>query len=684
MAEPLRQRIGRLSVTSSWWLLLALVVFVPLFVTTTSLRVSTPDALTFDAVSLPKLCAIMTLGGLALSAHMVAVLLDAAKWRYHWTMVLVAALLAAAGLSTVTSISRPLSLFGEVQSNEGLAAYGAYAIVFVLAVQLTTSTGRFRTIAALATLSGALVSAYALLQSVKLDPLSWPVSDFGSRIFATFGNPDLLAGYLVFVVAMAVGLLLSENRPSPLFWLASTTAALTGVALTITLVRGAWIGAGVVVVVIAFAVWRHGAPVQRATRIAVGATLAFVFGAVLAPILGPLHRLPVAERMASALGGADKVGVAARVAIWRSALDAGFRRPVLGHGPDTFGYAFRLVASPSWWQSSGHGIFAGNAHDILLQTWVTLGAIGTALYSAVLIASLWGVRTRAFGRSANRSSLLLAGTFAAVAGLLATLLTQPTTPMVVVWLWLTMGMLVATQGKPVPAGALAAKGAIAAAAIALIAYALIGVSWLHADTLAQQATRQTDYRSALQLTDRAIAANSLPQAYWRAPGTLLDTELWGEVGAGAPGQQVLALADESVSRYAAAVGHDAQDPLSRTMYVHALNQRQRLSPDTQVADRAVSAGVELARTWPNMPDAVVELARAQLQANLLVDAKANAEQAAVLDPKFEYAWLTLGEVRDAAGDRTGALQALEQAVQLDPTDPDAANLLKQLRGSLAK
>ncbi len=289
-----------------------------------------------------------------------------------------------------------------------------------------------------------------------------------------------------------------------------------------------------------------------------------------------------------------------------------------------------------------------------------------------------------FERNADRSRLLLAGIWAAIAGLLAVLLTQVTTPMLVVWLWLAMGMLVATIAKPVPVTGTAAKVAVTIGCVLLLAFAYAGASWFYADMPAQRATQEQDLVVALELMDRAIAINPLPQEYWRAPGTRLDAELWGAAGAGATTEQLQTLADRSIARHEAAVLHDPEDSLTRTLFVHALNQRQQLVPDDAVAKRAVAAAQELAAKWPNMPDAVLELGRAQLQAGLIAEAERSAETATRLDPGFSYAWLTLGEARTAAGDYEGALKALEMAVRLDPADSDARSKLNRLQQSRAQ
>ena len=61
--------------------------------------------------------------------------------------------------------------------------------------------------------SSVVVAGYGVLQYVGWDPVRWGVSSFeANRAFSTFGNPDLLGGFLVFSVPVALALALAERR----------------------------------------------------------------------------------------------------------------------------------------------------------------------------------------------------------------------------------------------------------------------------------------------------------------------------------------------------------------------------------------------------------------------------------------------------------------------------------------
>ncbi|KUK47317.1 MAG: O-antigen polymerase, partial [Actinobacteria bacterium 66_15] len=81
--------------------------------------------------------------------------------------------------------------------------------------------------------------------AVALDPVRWGTLPFETnRAFSTFGNPDLLGGYLIFPWAVAIGLALSEEHRlwRAIYWVFTLFNAFVGVT---SYVRGAWIGATV-------------------------------------------------------------------------------------------------------------------------------------------------------------------------------------------------------------------------------------------------------------------------------------------------------------------------------------------------------------------------------------------------------------------------------------------------------
>ncbi|MDR3687482.1 MAG: O-antigen ligase family protein [Coriobacteriia bacterium] len=683
-----RQRTGLVCAAGAWWCLLAIVVLVPFVHTNTSLGSGVASQLTYDAVVLPKLSLIAILAGLGLALHVVSMVAGMAELRRPRIMLIVALLLGWVCLATATSVSPSLSIIGETLSGEGLAAYAAYVLVFTLTVQQVTSVARARTVATFAVATGSVIACYALLQLLRLDPLTWPDSGFGARIFATFGNPDLLASYLVFPFALSIGLLLSEESPTPRFWLASLGLLTTSSCLVVGLARGAWIAAPVAVAVVALAAWRNRSGLLR-SQWWVLAAFALTLLAVAASLLGPKEGLSSAQRATAVLGRTAGASFGDRIEIWRAALVGVSRRSLVGWGPDTFKYVYHSAAGGLTWRVGGHASYADNAHDIILQVAATLGIPGLLLYGAAVVAPLTETAAAVFGAGADgsrtlfgaddaRSRILVAGAWASVIALVTVLLFEPATPVVVVWLWLSLGILASAQARTAPIDSNLARAAGIAVSVLLVAFSCWGASWFYADVYARRALDSATLPEAESNLSSARAINPLAQQYYILSGQRNDELLWSAVNANAPHEEIAALADASVSAYSRAVNHDPQDPIAASRYVHALNQEQLLAPAPATAALALVVAQSAEDRWPNVPDVVLELARAQFQAGQLAPAENSAIRAATLDPGFEYAWLTIGQVRIARGDRAGATTALTTAVKLDPSDSEAVSTLSSI------
>jgi len=244
----------------------------------------------YDPVSLPKVVVLLVLAGLSLGALCVSVVRDESELRWHPVLWVLVALVGWAGVSTLFAASPAVSVWGAYLRNEGLVAIFGYGLVAFLAVQYVRSIGDLRTVMVTAVVSGSLVSAYALLQFLRVDPIEWSQT---WRVSSSFGNADMLGDYLVFPFALALGLALSaRGRWRSLGWWAAT--ALITLALAATETRGAWIAVFVLVMCMVWAGWRrlqHASRRQKLTFGVLAVALIVAAAAVIVLILrGPAER----------------------------------------------------------------------------------------------------------------------------------------------------------------------------------------------------------------------------------------------------------------------------------------------------------------------------------------------------------------------------------------------------------
>lgn len=221
-------------------------------------------------------------------------------------------------------------------------------------------------------------------------PPSFQIGPF-LRAYGTFGQPNPFGGYLAMTLPVALALALWRRpwlgRPSRLTLLAFVATGICGVALLMSLSRGAWLG---VIVGLAALLW---AQVRRGGLIiAVGiAALIALFG------LDSAHVVPAAisARLAQVVqyfGPFDTSrvvptpqtwSIVERMAHWQAAWNMYMARPILGVGPGHYALAYPDFRVNDFW------IYPlGHAHNVYLNVMAETGFLGIVAYLAQFVAWL--------------------------------------------------------------------------------------------------------------------------------------------------------------------------------------------------------------------------------------------------------------------------------------------------------
>ncbi|MDA1173026.1 MAG: O-antigen ligase family protein [Chloroflexi bacterium] len=239
----------------------------------------------------------------------------------------------------------------------------------------------------------------------------------------TFGNPIFAAAYLIMTMPLTVAaLMMHRGRMSTVAEVALggglLAAPLTAVILTLS--RGPWVGgsAGIVVFLIGIT-WLYGWREARrpAGMIAIAAAILLVVG--LLPVANtPAVSLSTLVGRITSIGPALSGGVSDRAAIWQGGWQAAtgtgwvdtarfpelpgltvpILRPLIGHGQDTFGYAFTAAGG-----TTSTSALPSHAHNFLLHTAVELGALGVAAF-VFLFVSLMVVLIRLLYHSKQKNA----------------------------------------------------------------------------------------------------------------------------------------------------------------------------------------------------------------------------------------------------------------------------------------
>jgi O-antigen ligase len=327
------------------------------------------------------------------------------RWPLHPLDVAMTLWFAVECAATGASVSPMLSVFGELESHDGLLTSvglaGIYALVRVSCASERSANSLLLTVE----LACTLAFAYALAQSLGGDPLRWNrqfgyPTPWGSveRAFGTLGSPTLLA--IIAATAAVLGLerciaASQVSRPRWLFLLLAATV------LVGTLSRGGWlaVAAGIVSLV---ALTRPRLDALK--RIAVPLALIGTTISVMITFVWPRWGSAVLARGHELAGAPSRSGFE-RAEMWETLIRGWLARPVAGYGPDTVGLMFQRFQRPEYWRMEWASVPA-HGHSAFLHVLFTRGLFGILALVVLLMAVLWTLsRGGAIGSDATRARM---------------------------------------------------------------------------------------------------------------------------------------------------------------------------------------------------------------------------------------------------------------------------------------
>ncbi len=255
--------------------------------------------------------------------------------------------------------------------------------------------------------TGALVALHGIYQFLfQVGPEGFVLFGRFMRAYGTFEQPNPYAGYLGLLLPLALGLVVASLLPMGervkgwwLMW-AAGCGMLMLAAMIMSWSRGAWLGFGAAVAVLALAV------VVRSGRAAVLGT-AFAILLLYVLLAGGVALIPpsISQRFSDFvpyLGISDVRGVEItdanfavleRMAHWQSALGMWADHPWLGVGIGNYETLYPRYALPLWPLPLGH------AHNYYLNIAAEAGVFG--LFSYLF---LWGAALFVTWRAARQAS----------------------------------------------------------------------------------------------------------------------------------------------------------------------------------------------------------------------------------------------------------------------------------------
>ncbi|MRR11122.1 hypothetical protein EG835_01215, partial [bacterium] len=439
------------------------------------------------------------------------------------------------------------------------------------------------------------VSVMRGLQTVALDPVQWGSLPFESnRAFSTFGNPDLLGGYLIFPWAVSLGLALSEKHETwrSIYWVLALFNVFVGIT---SYVRGAWIGATVslVLMVVAYRRTRQGTQLRLSHTdwTFIGGTGMVALAVMIASSLRPDAVRNVLTRVLSIFQFGEG-SAQTRFQIWEAARAAVAERPIFGWGADTFRLIFPMFKPAEYVEAAGYLSVADNVHNYPLQLASGIGVPGALLFYGLIGVALALAAKAAFAKGAEGRNLVLSGFWAAVAGYVMHLMFGLSVTGSTVFMWLAMGVLLVPSSKVRELRAPAIGVVLVPVmVVALVAGTFFNTRYITADMHYLQGRVMTQGAERVAEIERAIALNPYNEMYRLELG-----QAWRDLFRAAAEQYSQSLAEN---------GTGDSELLQQTMELHA---------------RAAAAYEDVIEYVPQEYDTYVFLANVHNEAATYLDA----------------------------------------------------------------
>jgi putative inorganic carbon (HCO3(-)) transporter len=673
-----------------WICLHALVLLVPLVISNLNfIGIGGGLPLTFDQFDILKLFTMRTITIVGLGAWIVSLLVRGGRVRFTKVDWLILAFLAWVGLTTITSIHWPTALFGKYRRFEGLISFVNYAAVFFLTVQMIDRPARMRSLLRTLFFSGAIVSFYGVLQYLGIEPVGYGSLPFeANRSFATYGNPDLLGGFLMFSLPLSIALALSEKRTlwRTIYWIGSVMSAVVWIT---AFTRSAWVGGFVAVACLITAAVRQRVRLQTEDWVMAGVALGLAGLVIVRSMNAPSEVMNFFARIRSIFQFGEGSALT-RFQIWGAAWDAIKDRPIFGFGADTFRLVFPQYKPAAYVAIAGYLSVADNVHNYPLQVASAIGIPGFLLlygiFTWVLVLSFKTAFSSVEDRSGSR--ILYSGVWSAAIGYIVHLFFGLSVTGTSVLLWLLLGLLLAPDARSrevrAPSSAIGLGSSIV---VGLVAAALLfgNVMYVAADRqylMTRVGGLSPEDRVAA--AERAVELNPYNDIY-RA-----------EVGLAWVDRAYAFLSvqdDEAAVQSALAMMQTAEQSFLETIefvpaeydnYVFLSNLYNTMAAyfDPAYYEKAAGiarSGIEVEEFGPAIR---LEYARALLGLSNEDKAADELEFALELDPGFASGALLLAEIRENQGRPEEALELLRRTEAARPTQAGVAEAIAALEATL--
>lgn len=265
-------------------------------------------------------------------------------------------------------------LFGAasiaVSPDKGFSFYnyynlvGVYMMIYILVGQNIRKPDQVKTVAKTLGLSLALVVLYGFYQfifGIDISDMKWvdgeQFPELRTRVFSTWENPNILAGYLDIAICVLLGLFLKADT-SRMKWMLTGGMVLTAACLGMTYARGACLTIALILV-------GYGALRNRKLLLAalgVGVVILLLDSTLATRLMSVFTKIDTSSEM--------------RLAFWEATIAMIMDHPFLG-----IGWGAYWMVYPNYdFYMEGEYIKIVHAHNVYLNYMAEIGIIGAAAF----------------------------------------------------------------------------------------------------------------------------------------------------------------------------------------------------------------------------------------------------------------------------------------------------------------
>ncbi len=318
------------------------------------------------------------------------------------------------GISAVAVAFSPVKMAALV----GFGKLSLNLCLFLIAARVLRSPIFLNRLITVILLVGLIVSSYGIKQQFdgveQLATWNDPTSDMAgaTRVYSYLGNPNLLASYLLPILAFSIAALFVWRRKLPKV-LAGLMVVINLACIYFTQSRGGWLGVvGLLAtfLILSYLWWRDSLPAFWKRWL-----LPIAFGSIAVLfILGFLFVAPLRMRILSLFAGREDSSNNFRINVWEGVKSMIRDRPIIGIGPGNtaFNKIYPLYMRPKY--------SALSAYSIYLEICVETGLIGFTCFMWLLLVTISnGIRQIiTLRQSANFQGFWVIATLSGMAGLL--------------------------------------------------------------------------------------------------------------------------------------------------------------------------------------------------------------------------------------------------------------------------